>query len=65
MMRQVSDRHGRHENAVAIMKQVLVTILDRDGFAQLLQSPSGSRTRGDVVMNHAATTVLDYQEHVQ
>ena len=53
------------EDAVAILKQELVTIFESGGFAQFLQSPSGSRMCGHVVMNQAATTVLDYHEHVQ
>ena len=53
------------EDAVAIMNRVLVTILEPGGFAQLLQSSSGSRMCGDVVMNQAVSTVLDYHEHVR
>ena len=57
--------HVLGENAVAIVKQVFVPVLEPDGLAQLLQRPGGSRVGGDVAMNQTAGKVLDHHEDKQ
>jgi hypothetical protein len=53
------------KNAIAIVKQVFVSLFEPDGLAQLLQRPSGTWMGGDVAMDQAPAVVLDHHEHVQ
>jgi hypothetical protein len=53
------------KNAIAIVKQVFVSLLEPDGLTQLLQCPSGTGMGGDVAMDQATAAVLDHDKHVQ
>ncbi len=53
------------KNAIAIMQQVLVSLLQSNRLSQLLQRPSRSRVRGDIAMNQAPTAMLDDHEYIQ
>ena len=53
------------KNAIAIMQQVFVPLLQSNRITQLLQRPSRSRVRGDIAMNHASTAMLDDHEYIQ
>jgi hypothetical protein len=53
------------KNAIAIMKQVCVSLLESDGLAQLLQRPSGTRMGCDVAMDQSPAVVLDENKHIQ
>lgn len=53
------------EDAVAIVQQVMVSLLEADSLAQLLQRPSGRRMRRDVAMNQTTTAVLDNNEYLE
>ena len=53
------------KNAIAIMQQVFVRLLQSNRLTQLLQRPSRSRVRGYIAMNHASTAMLDDHEYIQ
>jgi hypothetical protein len=53
------------KNAIAIVKQVFVSLFEPDGVTQLLQRPSGTWMGGDVAMDQAPAVVLDHDKHVQ
>jgi hypothetical protein len=53
------------KNAIAIMQQVFVRLLQSNRLTQLLQRPSRSRVRGDIAMNQASTAMLDDHEYIQ
>jgi hypothetical protein len=53
------------KNAIAIVKQVFVSLFEPNGLAQLLQRPTGTWVGGDVAMDQTPAVVLDHHEHVQ
>ena len=53
------------KDAVAVMNQVTVSVLEANHFPQLLQGPCGTRVRGDIDACKASTTVLDDHEDVE
>jgi hypothetical protein len=53
------------KNAIAIVKQVFVSLFEPNGLAQLLQRPTGTWVDGDVAMDQTPAVVLDHHEHVQ
>jgi hypothetical protein len=53
------------KNAIAIVKQVFVSLFEPDGFTQLLQRPNGTWIGGDVAMDQAPAVVLDRNKHIQ
>src|SRR5271156_902589 len=53
------------KNAIAIVKQVLVSLSESNGLAQLLQRPGGTWMGGDVAVDQAPAVVLDHHEYVQ
>jgi hypothetical protein len=46
------------KNAIAIVKQVFVSLFEPDGLAQLLQRPSGTWMGGDVAMDQAPAAMF-------
>ena len=53
------------EDAVAVMEQELIPVLQTARLAQLLQRPGGARMSCDVAVDQATTSMLDDHEHVQ
>jgi hypothetical protein len=53
------------ENAIAIVKQVFVSLFEPNGLTQLLQRPSGTGMGGDVAVDQAPAVVPDHNKHVQ
>jgi hypothetical protein len=52
------------KNAIAIVKQVFVSLLEPNGLTQLLQRPGGTGMGGDVAMDQAPAVVLDHNKDV-
>jgi hypothetical protein len=53
------------ENAIAIVKQVFVSLFEPNGLTQLLQRPSGTRMGCDVAMDQAPAVVFDHNKDVK
>jgi hypothetical protein len=53
------------KNAIAIVKQVFVTVFEPDGLTQLLQRPGGTGMGSDVAMDQAPAVVFDHNKDVQ
>src|SRR6266446_6841742 len=53
------------KNAVSIMQQVFVPLLQSNRLTQLLQRPSRSWVCGNIAMNQASSAMLDDHEYIQ
>jgi hypothetical protein len=64
MLRAI-DSAACAKNAIAIVKQVFVSLFESDGLTQLLQRPGGTWMDSDVAMDQAPTVVLDHNKDVK
>jgi hypothetical protein len=51
--------------AIAIVRQVFVSVFEPDGLTQLLQRPGGTGMGGDIAMDQASAVMSDHNKDVQ